>query len=157
MKPRSLIVPVFAALLLFSLPAGAAVVTNISTPITLQFFVPCADGGAGETIEFSGFLHDLITTTIDEQGGVHVTEQTNPQNVGGVGLTTGDRYRGTGLTRQEFSTTASGVFEFTFIDRFDLIGQGPGNNFSVHETVHTTVLPDGTVTVTFDNLSITCR
>jgi hypothetical protein len=38
-----------------------------------------------------------------------------------------------------------------------MIGQGPGNNFSVHETEHITVLPDFTVTVFFDNFSVTCK
>jgi hypothetical protein len=158
MKSRSLIVSAFVALLLvFSMPARAAVVSNISSPITLQVFVPCADGGVGETIEVSGSLHELISVTSDSAGGLHVTQQDNPQHVGGVGLTTGAKYRATGLTREEFSTTASGVFEFTFINRFDMVGQGPGNNFSVHETAHETVLPDGTVTVSFDNFSVTCQ
>jgi hypothetical protein len=157
MKSRSLIVSAFAILLLTSIPAYAAVVTNTSFPITLDVFVPCANGGAGETIEVSGNLHDMFSVTIDSNGGIHVSQQDNPQGVGGVGLTTGDKYRATGVTRSDFSTTSSGVFQFTFINRFDMVGQGPGNNFSVHETEHVTVLPDGTVTVFFDNFSVTCK
>jgi hypothetical protein len=157
MKSRSLIISAFAVLLLTGVPAYAAVVTNSSIPITLDVFVPCANGGAGEVIEVSGFLHVLTSTTFDKNGGVHVSEQFNPQGVTGFGLTTGDKYNATGLTREDFSTTSSGVVQFTFINRFDMVGQGPGNNFSVHETEHVTTLPDGTVTVLFDNFSITCR
>jgi hypothetical protein len=157
MKSRSLIISAFAILLLSSVPAQAAVVTNTSIPITLTVFVPCANGGAGEDIEVSGFLHVLISTTVDTKGGVHFSEQFNPQGVSGSGLTTGDKYNAIGLTRDDFSTTSSGVVQVTFINRFDMIGQGPGNNFSVHETEHITVLPDGTVTVFFDNFSITCK
>ena len=157
MKQRTLIISAFASLLLISMPARAAVVTNSSVPITLDVFVPCADGGVGETIEVSGFVHVQSSVTFDRAGGVHFSEQVNPQGVGGTGLTTGDKYRAIGLTRDDFSTTSSGVLQLTFINRFDMIGQGPGNNFSVHETEHVTVLPDGTVTVFFDNLSITCK
>ncbi len=157
MKSRSLIISAFAVLLLTGIPAYAAVVTNTSIPLDLTVFVPCADGGAGEDIQLSGFLHVLISTTVDNNGGVHFSEQFNPQDVSGVGLTTGDKYRATGLTRDDFSTTSSGLVQFSFVNRFDMIGQGPGNNFSVHETQHVTILPDGTVTVSFDNLTITCK
>ena len=157
MKSRSLITSAFAVLLLTGMPAYAAVVTNSSTPITLTVFVPCANGGAGEFIEVSGFLHVLSSLTVDKNGGFHVSEQFNPQGVTGFGLTTGDKYNAIGLTREDFSTTSSGVVQVTFINRFDMVGQGPGNNFSVHETAHTTVLPDGTVTVSFDNFSATCK
>jgi len=157
MNLRSLIISAFAVLLLTGMPAYAAVVTNSSVPITLDVFVPCANGGAGEMIEVSGFLHILSSTTVDKAGGIHVSEQFNPQGVTGVGLTTGDKYNATGLTRDDFSTTSSGAQQLTFINRFDMVGQGPGNNFSVHETEHLTILPDGTVTVSFDNLSITCK
>jgi hypothetical protein len=157
MKSRSLIISAFAALLLTGMPAYAAVVTNSSIPITLTVFVPCANGGAGEFIEVSGFLHVLSSLTVDKNGGFHISEHFNPQGVTGLGLTTGDKYNGTGVTRDDFSATSSGVVQFTFINRFDMVGQGPGNNFSVHETAHTTVLPDGTVTVSFDNFSATCK
>jgi hypothetical protein len=38
-----------------------------------------------------------------------------------------------------------------------MIGQGPGNNFLVHETLHITMAADGTVTVMHDNFSIDCK
>jgi len=156
MKSRSLIISAFAVLLLTGMPAYAAV-TNTSIPITLDVFVPCANGGAGELIEVSGFLHVLTSTTVDKAGGFHFSQQFNPQGVHGFGLTTGDKYNATGLTREDFSTTSSGLQQLTFINRFDMVGQGPGNNFSVHETEHVTILPDGTVAVSFDNFSITCK
>src|SRR5438309_357223 len=142
MKPRSLIISAFAALLLTGIPAQAAVVTNTSIPITnLVVFVPCAAGGAGEFIQLSGFLHVQSSVTADKNGGIHFSEHFNPQGVSGAGLTTGDRYSGTGVTRDDFSATSSGVVQVSFVNRFDMIGQGPGNNFSLHETGHVTVFP----------------
>jgi hypothetical protein len=157
MKRRSLIICTIAALLLTGIPAQAAVVTNTSIPIPLVVFVPCANGGAGEFIQLSGFLHVQSSVTADKNGGIHFSEHFNPQGVSGAGLTTGDRYSGTGVTREDFSATSSGVVQVSFVNRFDMIGQGPGNNFSIHETGHYTVFPDGTVTVNFDNFSTTCR
>ena len=48
------------------------------------------------------------------------------------------------------------VFNFTFVGNFRIIGQGPGNNFLMHEVAHTTINANGDVTVTFDNLTIDC-
>jgi len=157
MKRRSLILCTSAALLLTAIPAQAAVVTNTSNPINLVVFVPCANGGAGEFVQLSGFLHVQSSVTADKSGGIHFSEHFNPQGVSGAGLTTGDRYSGTGLTRDDFSATSSGVVQISFVNRFDMIGQGPDNNFSIHETGHVTVFPDGTVTVNFDNFSTTCK
>src|SRR5262245_59718899 len=157
MKPRSLIISAFAALVLISMPARAAVTQNFPVPINITVFIPCANGGAGESILISGNLHFLTSTTFDQGGGFHFSQQANPQGVAGIGLTTGDNYRATGVNRQDVSSTSTGVVQFTMINRFDMIGQGPGNNFSVQETEHVTILADGTMTASFDNISITCK
>jgi hypothetical protein len=51
----------------------------------------------------------------------------------------------------------NGQFETTFVNNFRIIGQGPGNNFLVHETAHITINADGTVRVNHDNLSTECK
>jgi hypothetical protein len=61
------------------------------------------------------------------------------------------------VTRTDFSSTSSGALQFSFINRFDVVRQGPGNNFSIQETEHVTITPDGTVTVSIDNISIICK
>lgn len=78
-----------------------------------------------------------------------------PQGISGTGLTTGDKYQATGVTQQEFNATA-GLTQ-KFINNFRMIGQGPGNNFLVHETFHVTITPNGDVTSTVDNFSVECR
>jgi hypothetical protein len=75
--------------------------------------------------------------------------------VSGNGLTTGLKYQATGVTQGEFSGKIG--FESTFINRFDIIGQGPNNNFSVHETMHITVNANGTETSFFDNFGVECK
>jgi hypothetical protein len=133
-----------------------AVIFNGAVPIDLDVFVPCANGGTGEVVHLSGQLHVLIDATPNAAGGLHLKEQAQPQGLSGVGLTTGDKYQGTGVTQEELNLTP-GAAEFTFVNNFRIIGQGPGNNYLVHEVSHFTINADGTVTANFDKLSVECR
>ena len=124
-------------------------------PISILVFIPCAAGGAGELVEISGNLHALFHFTLDGSGGFHAKVHFQPQGVSGTGLTTGDKYQGTGVTQG----TSNGKvgFESTFVNNFRIIGQGPGNNFLVHNTFHVTVNANGTMTAFVDNFSVECK
>ena len=147
-----IIIAVFAA----TYPAKAAVTVNDSTDISLSVFIPCANGGLGEDVDLEGPLHILLTLTFDGNGGVHVKEHFQPQGLSGVGLTTGAKYQATGVTQDQSNFGAVGS-TFTFVNNFRIIGQGPGNNFLVHEEVHVTVNANGTVTVVHDHFSADCK
>jgi hypothetical protein len=139
-------------------PAQAAAQTftdNVSFPIDLIESIPCANGGAGEDVHLTGEIHSLFHITIDNQGGVHVKTHSNPQGVRGVGLTTGDKYQGTGVTQDHFNGKVGQTF--TFINNFRIIGQGPNNNVLLHQNVHFTVSAKGDVTASVDNFSAECR
>jgi hypothetical protein len=155
---NTMIMMFFAAVLaIFTTSANAAIQVNESIPITLSVFVPCAAGGAGEIVDLSGPLHVLITFTIN---GNHVSgrQQFQPQGIIGTGETTDLTYHGTGLTATSFAgSLVNGQFTETFINRFDIIGQGTDNNFTVHETAHITFNANGTVTVFFDDFSVECK
>jgi hypothetical protein len=45
----------------------------------------------------------------------------------------------------------------TFVNNFRIIGQGPGNNFLVHETMHITLNAAGFLTVFHDNITVDCK
>ncbi len=138
-------------------PADAAVQVNDKTNVNLTIFVPCAAGGAGEIVDLSGSLHTLISFTINGNnvsGYFHF----QPQGISGIGETTGDDYQGTGVTEETFrNSLQNGQANSTFVNNFRIIGQGPGNNYLVHETLHVSVNAEGTVTVTHDNFSIDCK
>ena len=137
--------------------ANAAVTVNESNDILLSVFVPCAAGGAGEIVDLSGQLHTLITFTINGNN-VSGKQHFQPQGLSGVGETTGLKYQGTGVTQASFTISLqNGQANSTFINRFDIIGQGPNNNFSVHETAHITFNANGDVTVNFDNFGVDCN
>ena len=146
-----------ASLAILVAPAMAAVQVNDTTDIDLTIFVSCADGGVGETVDLSGPLHTLISFTINGNkvsGKMHF----QPQGISGTGETTGDKYQATGVTQETFKNSLqNGQANDTFINNFRIIGQGPGNNFLVHETLHFTINANGTTTVSHDNFSMDCK
>jgi hypothetical protein len=138
-----------------TLAQATTVTNNFQQPLDLTVFVPCASGGAGELVHLTGMLHILFVDTIDDNGGVHSKFHFQPQGVSGTGLSTGDKYQGTGETQGTFNAKIGS--EFTFVDNFKIIGQGPGNNFLIHENIHVTFLADGTLTANIDNFSVECK
>lgn len=138
--------------------AQAQVVENDTILQTgFSVFVPCANEGAGETISGDLPIHVLITVTIN---GNNFSAKDHFQPQGGtlVGQTTGDTYHATGVTQDMVKgSLQNGQATFTSINNFRMIGPGPGNNFLVHETLHTTLNANGDVTVTHDGFSIECK
>ena len=138
-------------------PALAEVLVNDRTDISIDVFVDCANGGAGEIVTLTGPLHTLITETFNGRnvsGKFHF----QPQGVNGTGQDTGASYRATGVTQQTFNTSLqNGQGTLSFVNNFRIVGQGPGNNYLVHETMHLTFNADGTLTVSHDNFSAECK
>ena len=108
-------------------------------------------------IEVSGDLHAVFHTTISNSGNFSSKYHFQPQGISGFGLTTGDKYQATGVTQDEFSSNAPLPIEETFINNFRMIGQGPGNNFLVHENFHITINANGVVTAVQDNFRVECK
>jgi hypothetical protein len=140
-----------------TLAKATTVTDNFSIPVSIQVFVPCAAGGAGELIEVSGPLHIVSHTTVNENNfstKIHF----QPQGLSGTGFTTGDKYQGTGVTQEHFGGSfVNGQFSDTFVNNFRMIGEGPDNNFTVHETFHVTVNANGTLTAFVDNFKTDCK
>ena len=140
-----------------AVPALAEVLVNDRAEISIDVYVDCANGGAGEVVTLTGPLHTLITETFNGQnvsGKVHF----QPQGLSGTGQDTGASYHATGVTQETFtSSLQNGQGTLSFVNNFRIIGQGPGNNFLVHETVHLTFNADGTTIVDHENFSVECK
>ena len=146
-----------AVLAILIAPAHAAIQVNDKTDIDLTVFVPCAADGAGEVVDLIGPLHTLISFTINGNN-VSGIMHFQPQGISGTGQTTGDKYQATGVTEESFKNSLqNGQANDTFVNNFRIIGQGPGNNFLVHETLHFTINANGTTTVFHDNFSVDCK
>jgi hypothetical protein len=139
--------------------SATALTTSTRFPISLIFFVPCIGSGGPQLVELSGELHDLFHVTVSSSGRLTLKVHDQPQGVSGVGLTTGAKYHATGVTQEMTHQNQVTGFPFndTFVNNFRLIGQGPGNNFMVHENLHVTINADGTLTSFHDNFSVECR
>ena len=108
-------------------------------------------------MDLAGPLHTLITFTINGNNFSGVFHF-QPQGISGTGETTGDKYQATGVTQESFKTSLqNGQANLTFVNNFRIIGQGPGNNFLVHETLHITANADGTLTVFHDDFRADCK
>lgn len=149
------VVTLMMALVSPALAAADSFTVSQSFPLDLLVYVPCADGGAGEEVYLTGYLHDLFHVTFTPSGGFVISGLDNPQGISGTGLTTGDSYQGTGVTR--FVTSGRLGFTDTFVNNFRIIGEGTGNNYLVHENVHITVNANGTLTAYVDNFSVECK
>jgi hypothetical protein len=153
----AVVVCVLGLILSAIVPAHAAVEVNDRTDVSLEVFVACAADGAGEIVDLAGPLHTMITFTINGNN-VSGFFRFQPQGISGTGETTGEKYRGTGVTQESFKTSLqNGQANLTFVNNFRIIGPGPGNNFLVHETSHFTINANGTVTVSHDNFSVDCK
>jgi hypothetical protein len=127
-----------------------AVIFNADVPISRDVVVP----KTGDTVHLSGTLHIVLETTVDSAGGIHFMEHIQPQGVSGVDLTTGAKYQGTGVTQVHTIVPSNGAGNFTLIDNFRIIGQGPDNNYTVHETLHFTTNANGDMTAAIANVKI---
>jgi hypothetical protein len=125
-------------------------------PIDETVFVSCAADGSGEEVHLTGEIHTVIRfVTNSTTGGIHIKFHANDQGISGIGLTTGDRYHRTGATNSEHNAKVGE--EITVVDSFNIIGQGNGNNFLAHVTIHMTVNANGDVTAEVVKFSIECK
>jgi hypothetical protein len=137
-------------------PGSAGVIVNSAVPLEQVVNVPCADGGSGEDVLLTGFLHVLVTGTLDANGRPHTTTHFQPMGIAGTGLTTGDVYHATGITRDQ-ANGGEMPFEATFVNNFRVIGPGNGNNLLIHEVFHVRVDKNGVTTVLVDQASSECK
>jgi hypothetical protein len=137
--------------------AAATSTTSEKFPFQIDVFVQCANGGAGEDISLSGTLHVVNSLTVSNTGNIVFKSQAQPQRLSGVGAETGDLYQGTGVTQTHITELSSLPYTETFVNNFRMIGQGPGNNFLVHQTVHITVNANGEVTAEVDEGKTECK
>lgn len=134
--------------------AEAQVLSNTSTSYAYAGFVPCAAGGAGELMTGTIDAHDVVTSTVNDN--VDVWRFASELRGSLVGRVTGDTYRLTGVTHGTYTEGLQGdTSTATYVNRYELIGPGAGNNLVVRETAHVTRSGDDVV-VRHDDLRIEC-
>lgn len=135
--------------------AALALTDNQIVPIDLLVNIPCANGGLGEDVVLSGTLHVLTHITLSNSGNLTLKTHFQPQGITGLGQSTGAKYQGTGVTQDILHLSFGETY--TLVNNFRMIGQGPGNNFTLHETFHYTVNANGTLTSLHDSITADCK
>ena len=135
--------------------AALAITDNQVIPTDLLVNSPCANGGLGEDVLLSGTLHVLTHITFSSVGTVTIKTHFQPQGISGLGQVTGAKYQATGVTQDILNLSFGETY--TLVNNFRMIGQGPGNNFTVHETFHYTFNANGTLTNVHDNFTADCK
>jgi hypothetical protein len=113
--------------------------------------------GCTEPIAFTGSLHFVFTETISASGNVRFMSHAQPQGLSGTGLISGVKYQATGGTTQSLNEGGGLSFSQSYVNNFRLIGQGPDNNWVVHENFHVAVNANGELVAFHDNFSVECR
>ena len=137
--------------------AALAFTDNFQFDYAFTIFIPCANGGAGEDVVFSGTLHALTHLTVNDNSFTFKSHF-QPQGITGVGSVSGVKYQATGETQSTDSGTFfNGTYTSVYVNNFKLIGQGPDNNFFDHDTFKITVNANGTVTVERISVKVDCK
>lgn len=142
------VIAAVTAALTFTASAGARAQTIV-------FPFETVEAVCGDEVFVSGNVLGTFVVTEKPNGGATLITKFNPQGVTGVSLITGARYRAVGVTT--FMTVfAPGVTSDTYVNRFFLIGTGGAPKSLFSETVHVTILANGTVTASVEKVSNVC-
>ena len=156
-RKSKLLIFVASILTVVSTSSHAAVYANSREAFSDTAFVPCANGGLGEDVDFSGTWYFLGTILRGDEGELRVHQTVNFINTVGVGRVTGDIYRAPGI--QVFNTqigAGSLPVVLNQIYNFALVGQGQAANFRLQAHVLLTVNANGDVTASIDKLTEVC-
>lgn len=163
-KKVVVVLVVLMSLAVVTVMVGAGKDGNNGTKIPFNFEeeIPCAAGGAGETVHFTGYKHWFVHTTVDNNGGHHHKVHLS-HKLSGVGEKTGDQYQMVGAGNDynfnfppnEHDTAPPSIASVVVTRR--IIGKGQAVDMLFHETAHLTVNANGEEVVDFRDLRITCK
>jgi hypothetical protein len=125
-------------------------------PWAATVHLPCALDGVGEDVTASGTILFQSHVVIDRSGKWHYSWMGTPQGLTGTGVTSGEVYHFTGVTR--LNESGNGLpYTATYRNIFHIVGPHTGTNAVVHELWHITIRPDGTTAVVIDKATGQCQ
>jgi hypothetical protein len=137
-------------------PAAAGTSTQIvREDVTGTVFLnPCT----GEHITITSGTLQLLVTTNDTIGGLHLVVHGNAQGVIAAGETTGDMYRLAGDFWIEQNVAADGFpLVVQVVETHDVLSAGSAPNFLVHLVSHLTINANGTISAAVSSASADCH
>ena len=145
------------AFALMAKPAHAAKDANFNEPVQIVEFISCANNGLGEVVVLNGYLHIEAHST---SNGHTLSSFVlfSPQHITGYGQTTGKKYNAVGETSETIKANVKNYNTvINSVNNFKIVGQGPGNNFMLHENIHFTLSASGINSVNLDHWYMTCQ
>lgn len=126
-----------------------------AVPFENEFFVPCANGGAGENVVLTGFINYIYQLSWTDSGFTMVYHD-NAHQVTGTGVSSGELFVGSGGTNGIVrGSWVNGQWIGTTIGQLRIIGRN--TNFDITYKYHITVTQDGTVVVETEELATECN
>jgi hypothetical protein len=108
---------------------------DIRVPVTMPVRIPCSRAG-WEIIPMSGVEHASMQLSSTATGGLRMRLHVNAQGVTGVGLVTGDTYRASGTTEEQYSWDAGNALdEYYLTYNFNVTSPGATGNIVAHEVL----------------------
>jgi hypothetical protein len=115
---------------------------------------PC---GTGDVIQLSGNMHIVTHTNADAAGGFHYKVGVVTQNITGIGLVSGTRYRlirTSNIIRQE-TIGAQVIAEVNGTNK--LVAHGRAENVLIHSLTHMTFNANGELTSSTTTFRASCE
>lgn len=128
---------------------------ELSEPFERTYWVPCANGGEGEEVLVQGTIASVMTRVINNNR-VTLSFHRNPQNVSGVGLTSGDVFAVSGGSQgTQSGDLVNNQFTYTTTEQLRIVG--PGATFTVRYKFHVTVLATGEFVTSMSDEEVICN
>jgi hypothetical protein len=154
-KKSSYMLCLFAAATMLLCGAQSQAIMAQATTTTTNLILPLnttVSGCDGQLVTLSGNIHVVTHVTTDTNGGVHIKEHSNYQNVSGIGQPIPISYRGVSSNNTHFNNQIN----VTIVDQVLLISQGPSDNLQIHITMHLTINANGQTTAVVENIRVEC-
>jgi hypothetical protein len=126
-------------------------------PLDAPLINSCYNGGAGESIQLSGFVVVTFQTIETRSGAVISHAHVGTRGVHGVGLTSGIRYQALEHENDVARTSKDGTSHVQFLLVLRTIAPGPGNDELLTSRFHLVIAPDGSFHYIFDKTDHVCR
>ena len=146
-----------AVALATSAAGRAELMVNDRFSTSFSVFNPCANGGVGEEVLFTGEFAFLNVVTDNENNFVYAARLLVSGEA--VGLVSGDQYRYQVVSAPDPYKISSqnGQAQFTTAANSHLVNLGSGEDAFLHQTFHITYTANGEVSAEVGNVSSGCR
>ena len=127
----------------------------VAVPFENTFYVPCANGGAGESVALSGKTNFVYQIAWNDHSFTIIYHD-NTHEVTGVGLSTGETFVGSGGTEGvAMGSWVNNQWVATMVRQMKIIGRN--TVLTMNYKLHLIITSDGNVTVDIREQTVNCK